>query len=366
MNQEPQAPLWPESDIKTIGKRAMPNEITANAETTPVRSASFGEKLRRERELRSITLDEIANTTKIGTRLLHALENEEFSKLPGGIFNKGFVRAYAKYLGLDEEQAVVDYLAAESEQERKRRAPVDPELSKQGQPQMFAIQGGSRPDNVYNIRASAEVVEQPQADQAGGFLAAAVILVFVLGIGGFGWKYFNSHSSSKTAAVKTEHENSKPMAPAVAEPQPVSNPNVAAAPTSSAPATNVPLGSTQVARTQPLATDTTATASTSAVTAKKPEPETSAAASAVPAEFTLDLRADEDSWAQIVADGKQLWSGVVSKDDAKSFRATKQLTVKLGNAPGVQLSYNGKPLPRFSQDSKTRTLTFTPEGLSPR
>ena len=57
---------------------------------------------------------------------------------------------------------------------------------------------------------------------------------------------------------------------------------------------------------------------------------------------------------------------MISKDASKTFHATKQLVIKLGNAPGVQLSYNGKPLPRFSQDSKTRTLTFTPEGLASR
>src|SRR6059058_3086291 len=87
--------------------------------------ASFGERIKREREMRGVSLEEIAESTKIGKRNLEALETEDFDKLPGGIFNKGFVRAYAKYLGLDEDQAVTDYLAAEVEQERKRRAPSD-------------------------------------------------------------------------------------------------------------------------------------------------------------------------------------------------------------------------------------------------
>ena len=63
------------------------------------RLPSFGEKLRREREKRSITLDQISESTKIGTRMLQALEDDRFSQLPGGIFNKGFVRAYARHLG---------------------------------------------------------------------------------------------------------------------------------------------------------------------------------------------------------------------------------------------------------------------------
>ncbi|MGB9236900.1 MAG: helix-turn-helix transcriptional regulator, partial [Terriglobales bacterium] len=73
---------------------------------------SFGEKLRLEREKRKITLEQISSTTKIGTRMLQALEEEKFSQLPGGIFNKGFVRAYARTLGLDEDQTVADYLEA--------------------------------------------------------------------------------------------------------------------------------------------------------------------------------------------------------------------------------------------------------------
>src|SRR6185312_10800561 len=73
---------------------------------------TFGEKLQREREMRGITLEEIAEATKIGTRSLRALEEQDFDKLPGGIFNKGFVRAYSKYLGIDEEQSVADYVDA--------------------------------------------------------------------------------------------------------------------------------------------------------------------------------------------------------------------------------------------------------------
>lgn len=76
---------------------------------------SFGEQLKREREKRSITLDDISVTTKISTRLLRALEEDHFEQLPGGIFNKGFVRAYAKSVGLDADQIVADYLVASGE-----------------------------------------------------------------------------------------------------------------------------------------------------------------------------------------------------------------------------------------------------------
>src|SRR5271166_5095658 len=73
---------------------------------------AFGEKLRKQREQRGIELDAISNTTKISTRMLRALEDEHFDQLPGGVFNKGFVRAYARQVGLDEEEAISDYLTA--------------------------------------------------------------------------------------------------------------------------------------------------------------------------------------------------------------------------------------------------------------
>src|SRR5690349_10184270 len=75
--------------------------------------------------MRGVGLNEIAAATKIGTRSLRALEEEDFSKLPGGIFNKGFVHAYAKFLGLNEDQAVADYVIAAGEAEQSSDAVME-------------------------------------------------------------------------------------------------------------------------------------------------------------------------------------------------------------------------------------------------
>jgi cytoskeleton protein RodZ len=72
--------------------------------------ANFGETLKRERELRKISLREVSEATKIGLRYLEALEENRFDQLPGGLFNKGFIRAYAKFIGLDGETLVNVYL----------------------------------------------------------------------------------------------------------------------------------------------------------------------------------------------------------------------------------------------------------------
>ena len=73
---------------------------------------TFGESLKREREMRGVTLEEISAATRIATRFLQAIENEEWDQLPGGVFNRGFVRAVARYLGLDEENTVAEYTLA--------------------------------------------------------------------------------------------------------------------------------------------------------------------------------------------------------------------------------------------------------------
>jgi cytoskeletal protein RodZ len=72
---------------------------------------TLGSKFHNERERRGLTLDDVSNVTKISSRMLKAIEEEHFDQLPGGVFNKGFIRAYARHLGLDGEEAVNEYLA---------------------------------------------------------------------------------------------------------------------------------------------------------------------------------------------------------------------------------------------------------------
>jgi cytoskeleton protein RodZ len=69
----------------------------------------FGEHLKREREMRGVSLEEISLATRIAPRFLAALESEQWEKLPGGVFNRGFIRSVAHYLGLDEDSLVAEY-----------------------------------------------------------------------------------------------------------------------------------------------------------------------------------------------------------------------------------------------------------------
>ena len=72
-------------------------------------SQSIGEKLRLAREARGIALREISEQTRISIRYLEAIETDDYKRLPGGIFNRSFIRAYAKFVGVDEHGALEDY-----------------------------------------------------------------------------------------------------------------------------------------------------------------------------------------------------------------------------------------------------------------
>jgi cytoskeleton protein RodZ len=72
----------------------------------------FGEALRCERQRRSVSLEDIAQTTKVTVRSLQALESDAFDQLPGGILGKGIVRSYVRFLGLDEGEWVERFLDA--------------------------------------------------------------------------------------------------------------------------------------------------------------------------------------------------------------------------------------------------------------
>ena len=77
-------------------------------------STPFGEHLRREREMRGVSLDEISAATRISTRFLEAIEKDQWDQLPGGVFNRGFIRSIARFLGLDEDSLVAEYALGNS------------------------------------------------------------------------------------------------------------------------------------------------------------------------------------------------------------------------------------------------------------
>ena len=70
---------------------------------------SIGQHLRRERELRQVSLEEMAQTTRIPLKMLHRMEEDRFDELPGEVFARGFLRSYTRALGIDEQGVIGRY-----------------------------------------------------------------------------------------------------------------------------------------------------------------------------------------------------------------------------------------------------------------
>ena len=100
-------------------------------------SETIGEKLRLAREERGIPLREISDQTRISMHYLEAIESNDYRRLPGGIFNRSFIRAYAKFIGYDEHQALEDYART-----LRERGETDDEGSKSHQSLVYTDEGG--------------------------------------------------------------------------------------------------------------------------------------------------------------------------------------------------------------------------------
>jgi cytoskeleton protein RodZ len=284
---------------------------------------AFGDRLRREREMRGITLDEITESTKISRRHLEALEGEHFDHLPGGVFNKGFVRAYARFLGIDEDQAVADYSAASNEQ-------PEPENK-------FPLEIHEQPNRDLNPRSS----NLPLI-----FAIAALVGVLV----GYGfWVRSKPHTSPSV-------ESTRQPAGGATEPQ-ASGTNPQPQTSSTPDSTHDSATATKQAPVQDAAVSQPPERKRQAV------PPESAVAPASGNAFFVQIVAKEDSWVSIVADGKSIMERVLTADKHKKVKAGKSLILRTGNAGGIEVSFNGRPLGVLGNENEPRTLTFNASGL---
>jgi cytoskeleton protein RodZ len=104
--------------------------------------ASIGQELKRERELRSISLKEIADQTKINIRFLRALEEDRLDMMPEKFFTRGIIRSYAKYLGLDEQNILNTYLEdlrAQEEGQEEKKGKIEEVPRKKNLPFIIAL-----------------------------------------------------------------------------------------------------------------------------------------------------------------------------------------------------------------------------------
>jgi cytoskeletal protein RodZ len=183
---------------------------------------TLGEELKRRREERGTSLNDISEATRIGTRFLKAIESDSFSILPGGIFTRSFIRAYAKQVGMNEDEAISLYQqqitiqTAEPQSspadQRPRTVPAVETVRQVTQD----LPRTSRPEPI-TFRQTPMRANWPTIIIAGGIALFIVIIVIAL------VKQLNrstSDSAPQTASSPAPAQPAETQAPAPAGTQP--------------------------------------------------------------------------------------------------------------------------------------------------
>ncbi len=291
---------------------------------------SFGENLRREREMRGISLEEISQATRIGVRMFEALEKERFERLPGGVFNRSFVRQYSRYLGLDEERVVAEF-----------------ELACGGTDSLDFKRLATTAAGAPGWGTEPAEEEEPRSYQ--GRVFAVLLVAAVLSFAG--WRLWTAYAGRWMLSLASQ-------APA---PPPRAKPAAPAEASSQQPATAPPEGAgvgTPAAGTEG---PSPAGARPGAGGPALPSP----ASPPAPAEPGLRLQVDamERSWVAVYADGRKAWEAVLEPGASRTATASRSVELRAGNAAALVLTLNGETLSPLGRKGEVKTVTYSVDDL---
>ena len=254
---------------------------------------NFGEDLRRARESRGTSLEEVSKATRISVRLLEAIEQERFDRLPGGVFRNSFVRQYAQAAGLDEEQIVAEFERLFPPQElnleehfgikpakNRIKIPVDPATFAEEVTELY--------------RRNRPLVTSVLSAGLALLLATTVY---------WAWPTESSNDGGSVAARESVGETVMTSL-------------------------DLPVdGGSRVAGLQ------------------------------------VDLKIIEKVWIRATADGKRVWERTFQSGEQKSIEADQSILLLVGNAGGLRLELNGRPMPNIGPRGQVRRVKLTPSGM---
>ena len=292
-----------------------------------------GETLRRERIKRNLDLDEISTELKISTRFLQAIENDQYDKLPGGVFARSFVRQYARLLGLDEEAI------ASQVQQAMSPPPEVPQFAEKSKVAAVA------PIQVPKVEEWQTVGDH--RFRWSGWLSAVVLVVVMLVCSAvYAWMQRPKATVTAQANAPAHTDTQPAPVPAVTQPA-VSSPGVTEPPPS----------------TQPATTPQTADQAAAPPAEPKPVPPAKIAAPNPDATVHVEITADEAVWVLARSDGKYAFSATMDAHTTRKVEGVNDVTLRLGNAGGVTISLNGQPIGPAGPKGQVRTLQFTSGGF---
>lgn len=277
---------------------------------------SIAAVLKSQREQRKLSLSQVAADTRISTRHLESIEEGRFEDLPGGMYNRAFLRAYCERLGLDQSEMLERYeseVSPRTEKPMRSRTPIDPGTSWRIPPAL-----------VWSLMLALSA--------AGIFLARESI-----------YEIFSPYFSRPAApAVTYAPPPASAAASASAGSAPSGDAGTGAAPsTDSAPATgSVP---------SPDSAPATGSAPSTGMADQSAEAAAAAEAGGI---LRLEVEGTESSWISISSDDGPAIQKILEPGEIQSVSAAEQIRIVVGNAGGVRLRINGrraKPLGRSGE-----------------
>lgn len=272
-------------------------------------SQTFGGSLREARDRKGLSLRQIAAATKIPVATLESLERDDFSKLPGGIFSRAFVRSFAIEVGLDPDDMVERFLQQFEGEPAAEQPPYEAAAAEPPQHRPSPRARG----------ASRDVA--PESEFESRQRIAGVVLRLVM--------------ASVPIAAALLFFSSRGEEPA--------------------PARQVREPSEQAAVREPEVT---------ANVAPSPPAEPAVRVTPGPEAITIEIAPSADCWAMLAADGQTVFSGVVAagQRERRSFRDTAVLRV--GDAAACAILIDGRPTRPLGPPKKVREIRMTRDNYT--
>jgi cytoskeletal protein RodZ len=293
-------------------------------------SPDLGASLRQAREKAGITLRQIAGATKISIQSLEAIERNDVSRLPGGIFSRAFVRAYAREVGLDPEETVRRFVARFPD-EWTTEAPA------------------ARGADAASIAVDDDSTSSRLRHGVFWLLPIVVVVAFFVFGGRLPW-WRDQAAAPPTQAPEASSDSAPAPGGAV-----MTAPAVESSPTAAAPAPGGPAspGGAPVAEAAVKSPPATVTAAQQPASADGPPQGT----------FRLTLSPRESCWVQVLANGAPVFAGMMRAGDRQTWLVRGPVSLTLGNAGGMAIALNDRPARSLGTTGQVVTALLNADNL---
>ncbi|HMM37736.1 MAG TPA: helix-turn-helix domain-containing protein [Desulfovibrio sp.] len=290
----------------------------------------LGELLRAERERKSLSLKQVMESTKISRRILVALEEGDRKNLPHPVYAKGFVRNYARILGLDDTElaAVIDQEFDLAEEEER----------------------------VYNRPATPRAPVTPPATGSGRRVWPTVLLIVVLVLVLVSMVVYLQRRGTLNLGGSAPATTAEPSAPAETPPaEPEQAAEQAAVPAPVAAPAPPPVHAPESAPAP--------VAAAAPAEAPKEAPSVSEQVKPAPAKpgvkaVSITAKPGQMCWMEVSVDGREKKEYFIRSGEAVNLEYSDKLWVRLGNVGGVTVTHNGKAVATDGAGWSVKTLTF--------